>query len=100
MTAKQIAEKRYVVKLSDDERERLNTLIGAGKHPTRQLTKARILLKADASEAGEGWRDCEIAAALDTSVDAVAWTPETGGRRLRCHACPQEFPSLGQTALL
>ena len=74
VTAKQIAEKRYVVKLSDDERERLNTLIRAGKHPTRQLTKARILLKADASEAGEGWRDCEIAAALDTSVDTVART--------------------------
>ena len=35
MTAQQIAEKRYVVKLSDDERERLNTLIRAGKHPTR-----------------------------------------------------------------
>ena len=74
MTAKQIAEKRYVVKLSDEERERLNTLIRAGKHPARQLTKARILLKADASETGEGWRDCEIAAALDTSVDSVART--------------------------
>jgi hypothetical protein len=74
VTAKQIAEKRYVVKLSDEERERLNTLIRAGKHPARQLTKARILLKADASETGEGWRDCEIAAALDTSVDTVART--------------------------
>ena len=74
MTAKQITEKRYVVKLSDEERERLNTLIRAGKHPARQLTKARILLKADASETGEGWRDCEIAAALNTSVDTVART--------------------------
>src|SRR5271157_6216423 len=74
VTAKQIAEKRYVVKLSDEERERLNTLIRAGKHPARQLTKARILLKADASETGERWRDCQIAAALDTSVDTVART--------------------------
>jgi poly-gamma-glutamate capsule biosynthesis protein CapA/YwtB (metallophosphatase superfamily) len=74
VTAKQITEKRYVVKLSDEERERLNMLIRAGKHPARQLTKARILLKADASETGEGWRDCEIAAALDTSVDTVART--------------------------
>src|ERR1700693_3630225 len=24
--------------------------------------------------------------------------PATGGRRLRCRACPQAFPSLGQTA--
>ena len=54
MTAKQIAVKKYVVKLSDEERERLNTLIRSGKHPARQLMRARILLKADASEAGEG----------------------------------------------
>src|SRR6266849_7337603 len=45
-----------------------------GKHPARQLTKARILLKADASEAGEGWSDSRIAAALDTSIDTVART--------------------------
>ena len=74
MTAKQNAGKRYVVKLSDTERERLNTLIHSGKHPARQLTKARILLKADASEAGEGWSDSRIAAALDTSIDTVART--------------------------
>ena len=74
MTAKQIAVKRYVVKLSEEERERLNTLIHAGKHPARLLTKARILLKADASEAGEGWSDSQIAAALDTSIDTVART--------------------------
>jgi hypothetical protein len=74
LTAKQIAVKRYVVTLSDEERRRLTTLIGAGKHPARQLTKARILLKADASEAGEGWSDSQIAAALDTSIDTVART--------------------------
>ena len=52
MVAKEIAVKRYVVKLSAEERERLNTLIQSGKHPARKLTRARILLKADA---GEGW---------------------------------------------
>ena len=74
MTAKQIAVKRYVVKLGGEERERLNPLIHAGKHPARQLTKARILLKADSSEAGDGWSDSQIATALDTSVDTVART--------------------------
>jgi Homeodomain-like domain len=72
VTAKQSAVKRYVVKLSDDERERLDALIHIGKHPARGLTKARILLKADASEAGEGWSDSQIAEALDTSTDTVA----------------------------
>lgn len=74
MTAKRIAVKKYVVNLSDTERERLNGLIHMGKHPARQLTKARILLKADVSAAGEGWSDRRIATALDTSIDTVART--------------------------
>ena len=74
MTAKQIAIKKYIVRLTGEERERLSTLIRTGKHPARQLMKARILLKADASEAGEGWSDSQIARALDTSVDTVART--------------------------
>ena len=74
MTTKRIAVKRYVVKLSEAERERLNTLIHAGKHPARQLTRARILLKADSSEAGDAWSDSQIATALETSVDTVART--------------------------
>jgi transposase len=74
VTAKQAAVKKYVVKLSDDEREQLNALIHTGKHRAGQLVKARILLKADASEGGEGWSDSKIAAALDTSVHTVART--------------------------
>src|ERR1700730_19348905 len=72
VTAKQSAVKRYVVKRSNEERERLDALTHMGKHPARLLTKARILLKADASEAGEGWSDSRIAEALDTSTDTVA----------------------------
>jgi poly-gamma-glutamate capsule biosynthesis protein CapA/YwtB (metallophosphatase superfamily) len=74
VTAKQPVVKKYIVKLSADERERLNTLIQKGKAPARQLLKARILLKADASEAGEAWSDSQIAEALDTSIDTVART--------------------------
>jgi poly-gamma-glutamate capsule biosynthesis protein CapA/YwtB (metallophosphatase superfamily) len=74
VTAKQAAVKKYVVTLNDDERERLNTMIHNGKHRALQLVKARILLKADASDAGEGWSDSQIAPALDTSVDTVART--------------------------
>jgi transposase len=35
------------------------------------MLKARILLKADVSEAGEGWSDSRIIKALDTSVSMV-----------------------------
>jgi hypothetical protein len=51
--AKEIAVKKYVVKLSTEERERLDGLIRNGKHPARKLTRARILLKADAGEAAK-----------------------------------------------
>jgi hypothetical protein len=38
------------------------------------LTKARILLKADVSDAGEGWSDGKIAEALDASAANVERT--------------------------
>jgi hypothetical protein len=72
VAAEEIAVKKYVVKLTAEERKRLNTLIQSGKHPTRKLTRARILLKADAGEAGERWSDSQIAAALDTGLATVA----------------------------
>ena len=58
--------------LAPAEREHLNSLIGKGKHRAGQLTRARILLTADTSEAGDGWTDSQIATALDTSVATVA----------------------------
>ena len=74
MVKREIAVKKYVVKLSDEERKRLEALIHAGKSSAQTLTRARILLKADVSEAGEGWSDSAISAALDTSVNNVART--------------------------
>lgn len=72
MSAREIAVKKYVVKLSGAERERLQALISSGSHPARRLMRARVLLKADASEAGDAWRDSEIAAALDIGLATVA----------------------------
>ena len=74
MTAQQSAGKKYIVMLSAEERERLNALIQTGKRRARQVLKARVLLKADASEGGEAWTDSQIAEALDTRSDTVART--------------------------
>ena len=60
MVAKEISVKKYVVRLNADEREQLETLIRKGKSPAQRLLKARILLKADVSEAGDGWSDSRI----------------------------------------
>ena len=74
MAGKEIAVKKYVVRLDAEERDRLNELICKGKRSAQLLTKARILLKADVSDAGEGWSDSRIAAALDTSIATVERT--------------------------
>ena len=62
--------KKYVVRLSGEEREQLETLIRKGKGPAQRLLKSRILLKADVSEGGAGWSDSRIVGALDTSTSS------------------------------
>jgi transposase len=71
MAAKDAGVKRYVVKLNEAERSHLQALINKGKSPAKRLLKARILLKADASEHGEGWSDGQIVKALDTNMSMV-----------------------------
>jgi len=67
-----VANKKYIVKLSTAERERLGALISKGKAAAKTILKARILLKADQSEAGEGWSDERICEALDTNISMVS----------------------------
>ena len=74
--------KQHVVVLSEEERARLHTLIGQGTAPARALIHARILLKANQGEAGPGWTDRVIAAALEvhhTTVARVRQQYATGG---------------------
>ena len=59
---------KYAVKLMEAERARLRTLVGSGTAPARQLTRARILLKANHGEGGPGWTDASIAAALERKL--------------------------------
>ena len=74
MAGKENSVKKYVVRLSEAEREMLMSFIASGKRSAQLLTKARILLKADVSEAGDGWSDSKIAEALDTSVATIERT--------------------------
>ena len=58
--------KRYIVTLTTEEREMLQSLISSGTERARKLTRARILLKAD-----EGWKDKDICRALDVGIATV-----------------------------
>ena len=71
MAGKEILVKKYVVRLSAEERDRLEALLRKGKSPAQQLLKARILLKADVSDGGEGWSDRRIVEAMETSPSMV-----------------------------
>lgn len=61
---------KYRVQLSDEERNSLRELLTGGIAPSRQLTRARILLKAD--EHGPAWTDNQIMGALDVSLNTIA----------------------------
>jgi hypothetical protein len=56
----------YVVKLSGQERSRLEDLIRKGKTSARLQLRARILLHADTSKQGSSWNDVQIAKSLAT----------------------------------
>jgi len=64
-----MAKKRYIVTLTADEREMLQTMIRSGTERARKLTRARILLKAD-----DGWQDQAITRALDVGIATVERT--------------------------
>jgi transposase len=61
--------KLYRITLSDQERDRLLTLIKSGTHPARTLSRARILLLAC-----EGKRDSDIAQVLHVGISTVERT--------------------------
>jgi transposase len=61
--------KKYIVNLSDNEREELLALTKSGEISARKLKRAQMLLLAD-----EGQRDTEIAAVLKTGLRTVERT--------------------------
>ena len=63
--------KKYIVRLSGEERKSLKSIVSSGKGPARMFTRARILLKADVGEGGPGWPDEKIAEALDITIQTI-----------------------------
>jgi transposase len=63
--------KKYDVRLSEEQRTQLETLVRRGRAHARKLLYARILLKADA-DGPDHWTDERIADALEVSTATVA----------------------------
>ena len=64
-------KKLYTAILNEAQRQQLQDLIGAGTGSARTLAHARILLKADQGDHGPGWKDQDIAAALEVSCPTI-----------------------------
>lgn len=58
--------KKFIVDLSDEERERCKDVVKKLKGTSQKVKRANILLKAD-----QGWTDARIAEALDCRVNTV-----------------------------
>jgi transposase len=64
-------KKKYIVALTPEEREYLEAFTTTGRHAAYQITRARILLKADQNQPGGSWCDAAITVALDVGVATV-----------------------------
>src|SRR5262245_46025604 len=62
-------QKKYVVRLTDTERDFLNRLIQKPRVSAQKLRRARVLLKADVD--GPNWTDSKIAEAFDCRSKSV-----------------------------
>ena len=64
-------EAKYVVRLTPEERQTLQTMVDKGKGAADKLLRARIFLKADVSDVGPGWTDQEITDAFEVGASTV-----------------------------
>ena len=63
--------KKYIVRLSSEERETIKKLTTSGKGPARIFNRARILFKADQDDDGPAWSDEKISEALDITTQTI-----------------------------
>ena len=82
--------KKYIVRLTDAEREMLNGLIKQRRAAAQKVLRAHVLLKADAD--GPRWTDAEIANAFDCRTQTIENIRErfvTEGFEITLHGKPK-----------
>ena len=63
--------KKYVVRLDDHERQRLEQLVRVGKAAAYKIRHANILLAVDEAKKGPKLKDRQVARALGVAVRAI-----------------------------
>ncbi len=64
-------KKAFVVRLTETERSELDALVRKGKTSALTMARARILLRADEGQNGEGKTDAQVAEALSIAAKTV-----------------------------
>lgn len=67
-----MANKRYVVDLTREEREQLQALLKKKGLATKKRKRVEVLLKVDEGEGGPGWSHARAADAFDVHVNTVS----------------------------
>jgi transposase len=67
-----MVQEKYVVRLSSDERNQLDEVLGSKRASRFSRSRAWIYLKADEGPEGPGWSDARIAEAFDISERKVS----------------------------
>jgi Homeodomain-like domain len=83
-------QKKYIVRLTDAERETLQALLKQRRASAQKVRRARVLLKADAD--GPDWSDVRIAEAFDCATRTVEFIRErlvTEGFEITLHGKPK-----------
>jgi hypothetical protein len=85
--------KKYIVRLSESERETLTEVVKKLKGSSQKVRRAQILLKADAD--GPAWTDAQIADAFGCrtkTVENIRQRLVTMGFELTLHGAPRTNP--------
>jgi transposase len=85
--------KKYIVRLSDEERSVCQQIIKKLQGSSQKFRRAHILLKADAD--GPGWSDSKIAEAFNCRVQTIEHIRKrlvTGGFDLALHGQTRQEP--------
>jgi len=86
-------QKKYIVRLADEERETLSKLVSKLKGSSQKVRRAQVLLKADAD--GPAWTDAKIADAFGCRIKTVENIRErfvTQGFEVTLHGQPRPKP--------
>lgn len=89
--------KKYIVRLSREERQELRETVKALSGSSQKARRARILLKADVN--GPGWTDARISDAFSCRVQTVENLRKrlvTEGFTIALHGKPREKPPVAK----